>query len=325
MNTTQGTPLLALEQVVKQFRSPRTRKQFAAVDQVSLTINVGEVLGLVGESGCGKSTLGRLALGLLKPERGKVRYRPASGEEVVLSGISASKSRSFRREMQIVFQDPYGSLNPRWPAWHIVAEPLMVHQGLGRARARAAGRELMGLVELRPEDADRFPHEFSGGQRQRLGIARALALRPRFVVADEPVSSLDVSIQAQIVNLLLTLREEVGFSCLFIAHDLSVVKQVSDRVAVMYAAKVMEVGDCGAVLREPSHPYTRLLAQSVPVPDPAARKGKAPARGEPPSLVNPPSGCRFHPRCPEVMELCPLKEPRLLPTNGRLVACHLYG
>ncbi|MEK7731908.1 MAG: dipeptide ABC transporter ATP-binding protein [Planctomycetota bacterium] len=299
----------------------RNAEYVRAVDGVSFDILRGSTLGLVGESGCGKTTAGRTILRLVE----------ATGGSVSFDGVDVLKAdgrtlRTLRRDMQIVFQDPFGSLNPRMTVGGIVAEPLDVYAvGDGRER-RERVAELLERVGLRSDDARRYPHEFSGGQRQRIGIARAIALNPRFVVLDEPVSALDVSIQAQILNLLNDLKAELKLTYLFIAHNLAVVEHFSDRVAVMYLGKIVEVADATDLYARPRHPYTMALLASVPEPDPARRRERSPVVGEPPSPLSPPSGCTFHPRCPFATEECrrvtpPLKsEPGA--AAGHLVACH---
>ena len=292
-----------------------------AVDDVSLTINSGETLGLVGESGCGKSTLGRLLIRLIEPTSGSIHF---DGQEI--TGLAPRAMRPHRRAMQIVFQDPYGALNPRMMVEDIIMEPLLIHGAKPDAESRRLVGEMLKLVGLPARARDRFPHEFSGGQRQRVGIARALVLRPRFVVCDEPVSALDVSVQAQIVNLLQELQGEMGLTYLFIAHDLSVVKHISDRVAVMYLGRVVEIADKRTIYANPQHPYTQALIGAVPVLDPRARGRGRRQRitGDIPSALNPPSGCRFHTRCPHVMPVCREQNPPLLDTTaGHGVACHL--
>jgi oligopeptide/dipeptide ABC transporter ATP-binding protein len=299
----------------------RTVTPLRAVDDVSLSINSGETLGLVGESGCGKSTLGRLLIRLMEPTGGSIRF---DGQEI--TGLNAKAMRPHRKAMQIVFQDPYGALNPRMMVEDIVMEPLLIHGAKPDADSRRLVGEMLKLVGLPTRARDRFPHEFSGGQRQRVGIARALVLRPRFVVCDEPVSALDVSVQAQIVNLLQDLQRELGLTYLFIAHDLSVVKHISDRVAVMYLGKVVEVAEKRAIYASPQHPYTQALIGAVPVLNPRIRgRGKRQRiSGDIPSALNPPSGCRFHTRCPHVMPICREVPPPLLETApGHGVACHL--
>jgi oligopeptide/dipeptide ABC transporter ATP-binding protein len=292
-----------------------------AVDGVSFEIRAGETLGLVGESGCGKSTLGRCLMRLTPLTGGTVEIE---GRDI--SSLSARQMRPIRRQMQMVFQDPYSSLNPRQRVGRIVGLPLRVHSTVPRRQIPARVEELLELVGLRPEYANRFPHEFSGGQRQRIGIARALALRPRLLIADEPVSALDVSVQAQVVNLLAQLRREFGLACLLIAHDLSVVRQVSDRIAVMYLGRIVEVGPAEEVISRPSHPYAEALVSAVPVPDPeiAARRQRIILGGDVPSAASPPHGCHFHPRCRYATEVCRTEAPALLSgvRPNHAVACH---
>ncbi len=302
------------------------RRYLHALDRVSLAVATGETLGLVGESGCGKSTLGRALLRLHDLDGGEIRFE---GRDITRLGERAL--RPIRARMQMVFQDPYSSLNPRRRVGDLVAEPLRVH-GLGDASAIAAAvTEALERVGLRAEHADRFPHEFSGGQRQRVGIARALALRPRLVVADEPVSALDVSVQAQIVNLFADLQEELGLTYVFIAHDLSVVRQMATRVAVMYLGAIVELGATDTVLHRPAHPYTAALISAIPhiSAKSKARRGTDAAaarvvlRGDPPSPMSPPAGCRFHTRCPIAKKRCVSEPPILRESDGaRAVACH---
>jgi len=317
-------PLLQVQNLVKHFPVRRGffRKEVGrvrAVDGVSFDIRPGETFGLVGESGSGKTTTGRLILRLIEPDSGEVRF---AGQDVL--ALERSPLRRLRREMQIIFQDPYDSLNPRMKVGAIVGEPLVIHR-LGDRRERAEKTaELLRLVGLDPGAASRYPHEFSGGQRQRIGIARALALKPRLIVADEPVSSLDVSIQAQIINLLVDLKEKFGLAYLFIAHDLRLIEQVSDRVAVMYLGKIVEQAESAELYRRPLHPYTQLLLSSIPEPDPDVRRQKVPLNGDPPSPIAPPPGCRFHTRCPVAIARCRVEEPPLIEVGaGHLAACHL--
>lgn len=283
-----------------------------AVDDVSFFINEGETLGLVGESGCGKTTTARCILRALDPTAGQILFRTQSGEVIDLATLSVSEIRSLRREMQMIFQDPYASLNPRMNLLDIVGEPLLVIEGV-KSRNERTDRvaELLRLVGLRPEYMQRFPHAFSGGQRQRIVIARALALHPRLVVADEPVSALDVSVQAQVLNLLLELQQELHLTYLFVAHDLSVVKHITDRVAVMYVGKIVENAPTEELFYHPRHPYTAALMAAVPVADPRVRSKMIPLEGDVPSPANPPSGCYFHPRCPHVADICRTETPVL--------------
>ena len=287
----------------------RTVANIKAVDGVSFTVRKGETLGLVGESGCGKTTTGRCILQLYKPTEGQIIF---DGQE--LTSLGTRQMRAMRREMQVIFQDPYSSLNPRMTAGNIIGEPLVVH-GLvhGKAEYRERVADLLQNVGLNPYMADRFPHEFSGGQRQRIGVARALSVSPKFIVADEPVSALDVSIQAQIINLLEELQEQFNLTYLFIAHDLSVVRHISDRVGVMYLGHLVEMAERNEIYRNPVHPYTRALLSAVPIPDPVldAQRERVLLTGEVPSPLNPPSGCVFHPRCPVAEDQCAVAVPEL--------------
>jgi oligopeptide/dipeptide ABC transporter ATP-binding protein len=312
-------PLLRAERLVKHFPVRtglfgRARGAIQAVDDISFELYPGETLALVGESGCGKSTAGKLLLRLIEPTSGKVWFR-----ERDLHSLSQKDVRSLRREMQIIFQDPYGSLNPRMTVGDMLEEPLRLH-GLHSGNEKMRVSELLGLVGLAPHHAARYPHEFSGGQRQRIGIARALAVEPRLIVCDEPVSALDVSIQAQVINLLQDLQRQFGLAYVFIAHDLAVVKHIATRVAVMYLGKIVELADKRALFAEPRHPYTRALLSAIPVPDPSLVSKRIVLQGDVPSPYNPPSGCRFRTRCPYARERCAAEEPALL--SG--VACHFW-
>ena len=293
-----------------------------AVDGVSFAIAQGETLALVGESGCGKTTVSRCILRALAPTSGEILFSPEGQRSVDLATLKKRALRPLRRHMQMIFQDPYSSLNPRMMVGDIIAEPLRVN-GVPAAERHARVLELLDLVQMPAVARTRFPHAFSGGQRQRIGIARALALNPRLVVADEPVSALDVSVQAQIINLLLDLQDRLGLSMLFVAHDLSVVRHVSDRVAVMYVGRIVEIASTDALYRAPLHPYTETLLAAVPAPDPTRRGRRMKAGGEVADPAKPPPGCAFHPRCPYAVERCRTDRPELAPTpDGRWVSCH---
>jgi peptide/nickel transport system ATP-binding protein/oligopeptide transport system ATP-binding protein len=295
----------------------RTVAQVQAVDQVSFTIREGETLGLVGESGCGKTTIGRTMLRLIEPTSGEVRF-----DGVDILKLRGRELKAMRRNMQIIFQDPYASLDPRVPVGESIAEGLRIHRVGTRRQQDEIVMDTLRKVGLEDYYARRYPHEFSGGQRQRIGIARALALRPKFIVADEPVSALDVSIQSQVLNILKDLQGEFNLTFMFIAHNLSVVEHISDRVAVMYLGKVVELTDREELFRNPLQPYTQALMSAIPIPDPTIRRERIILQGDVPSPLNPPKGCRFHPRCPVVMSECSVKEPPLLEIKpAHWVAC----
>lgn len=312
-----NSDVLVAENLVRHFRTGKGQSVHA-VNDVSLSIALGETLALVGESGCGKSTLGRVLMGLDRPDSGRVQLL---GQD--LSQMGRRDLHAARRSVQMIFQDPSASLDPRWTAEAIVREPLDNFRVGTPSERRENVLQLLSKVGLRPDQAKRYPHELSGGQRQRLGIARALATRPRLVVADEPVSALDVSIRAQVINLLCDLRDEMRLSLLFISHDIGVVSHISKRVAVMYLGRIVETGDTAAVLNAPQHPYTVGLLESVPRPRPSERRKRAPLEGDPPSPINLPSGCAFRTRCPMAADVCATSVPLLRPTeNGRFSACH---
>ena len=317
--------LISLQQLSKQFylydQTTNEKGVVDAVNAVGLDILSGETLGLVGESGCGKSTLGRCILRLIEPTAGKIIY-----ENQNLLKIPEKNFKPYRKKMQIVFQDPFASLNPRKSIRFILEEPLIIH-GMSNSQDRKKRLdETIEKVGLTQEDLKRYPHEFSGGQRQRIGIARALILKPDFIVCDEPVSALDVSIQAQILNLLIDLQQEMKLTYLFISHDLSVVKHISNRIAVMYLGRIVETAPTDEIFENPLHPYTMALLSSIPVPDPTLKKDRLILEGDPPSPLNPPTGCRFHTRCPQQMDICSKEIPdRKAITSEHFIYCHLYN
>lgn len=318
--------LLEVRDLGKSFRASgglpgSSQRRLQAVDQVSFSLLKGETLGLVGESGCGKSTVARLILRLLEADSGAVVFR---GQDLLK--LSLRRMRPLRRDMQMIFQDPYSSLNPRMKIGDIVGEPLRIH-GLAKGRElRGETLRLLDRVGLAEEHYERYPHEFSGGQRQRIGIARALAVRPSLIIADEPVSALDLSIQAQVINLLQDLQQEFALTYLFIAHDLSVIEHISNRVAVMYLGRIVELAPAEALYHTPRHPYSEALLNAVPIPDPDRPRHRLLVRGEVPSALNPPPGCHFHPRCPYAQPLCAHQRPPLEDQgNGHFAACHCSG
>jgi len=324
MRTQEKPDLLVVKDLVKYFpvRSgilQRTTAWVKAVDKVSFTVKSGETLGMVGESGCGKTTIGRSLLRLIEPTSGEVAF---NGEDIIR--MRPQSLKTLRRDMQIIFQDPYASLNPRMPIGEAVMEGLQIHR-IGQPKERwEVAINMLKKVGLEEYHARRYPHEFSGGQRQRIGIARALALQPKFIVCDEPVSALDVSIQSQVLNILKDLQKEFGLTYLFIAHNLSVVEHISDRVAVMYLGKIVELTDRDALYREPLHPYTKALLSAIPIPHPNFKRERTILKGDVPSPLNPPSGCRFHTRCPVAIAKCSQEEPEFKEVKpGHLVACWL--
>jgi len=317
-------PILSVRNLKKYFPIrrgvlARVAAHVKAVDDISFDINKGETFGLVGESGCGKTTAGRAVLRLIEPDTGTIRF-----DGIDLLSLSSQQLRRRRRDMQIIFQDPYASLNPRMTIRTIVGEPFAIH-GIARGSERDDRvADLLKTVGLDPSVLGRYPHEFSGGQRQRIGIARAVALKPKLIVADEPVSALDVSIQAQIINLLGDLQQQFGLTYLFISHAIPVIEHISTRIGVMYLGKLVEVGTSAQICLAPKHPYTQALLSAVPIPDPGARKQRVVLKGDVPTPINPPSGCRFHTRCPIAIDRCKVEEPPLRETqDGRDAACHL--
>jgi peptide/nickel transport system ATP-binding protein len=324
----EKTPLLVVKNLCKYFpivkgALKKTVGNVRAVDDVSFFVNEGETLGLVGESGCGKTTTSRCILRAMAPTSGAMLFRTKEGNVVDLARLDRGELRPLRPQMQMIFQDPYGSLNPRMTLFEIVGEPLLVNGMSSRRERTDRVAELLQLVGLRPEYMPRFPHAFSGGQRQRIGIARALSVNPRLVVADEPISALDVSVQAQILNLLLDLQTRLNLTYLFVAHNLGVVKHICDRVAVMYVGKLVEMAKTEALYRTPRHPYTAALMAAVPVADPRVHTGNVELQGEVPSPANPPSGCYFHPRCAHAMDVCRAQLPAFREIDpGHFVACH---
>ncbi len=318
-------PVLAARGLVKHFVVKRSllgrpTAVVRAVDGVSLEVAAGQTLALVGESGCGKSTVGRLLLGLIGPTAGAVELAGTA-----LSTLDAQSLRALRASAQLIFQDPYASLNPRMTIGETLAEPLLLHTGMSRDERSARVAELLTLVGLKPEQVQRYPHEFSGGQRQRIAIARALAVSPRLIVCDEPVSALDVSIRSQILNLLKDLQAQLGLAYVFISHDLAVVRHIADRVAVMYLGRIVETAAATTIFAEPRHPYTRALLSAIPVPSPGARRERRLLPGDPPSPMAPPSGCHLHPRCPYAVDLCKATAPALVADDrAHATACHVW-
>jgi oligopeptide/dipeptide ABC transporter ATP-binding protein len=326
MSNQKNNVMVKTVDLVKEFDIPggsffgKNKPVVHATSNVNIQIMEGETFALVGESGCGKSTLGRLLIRLLEPTKGHVEF-----EGVNINKLKSNDMRELRKKMQIIFQDPYASINPRMDVYNIIAEPLVTHKICAtKEETKEMVKQLMKKVGIRPEFINRYPHQFSGGQRQRIGIARALALQPKLIVCDEPVSALDVSIQSQILNLLHDLQDEFKLTYLFISHDLSVVRYISDRVCVMFLGKICEIGNTEDIFTNPLHPYTKFLIDAVPKPDPTLRKeNKQLLQGDIPSPVNPPSGCRFHTRCPYSKDICKEKEPEMKDFDGRQAACFL--
>jgi oligopeptide transport system ATP-binding protein len=325
MSTPSSDAIIEVEHLTKRFPAvsgvfARRGGEVHAVEDVTLSVRRGETLGIVGESGCGKSTTARLMLKLLEPTAGTIRF---DGRDITT--LSARAMRPVRRDMQMIFQDPYSSLNPRQTVGQIIGQPYAIHKTEGNTRTLV--QELMHRCGMNPEHYNRYPHEFSGGQRQRIGVARALALQPKLIICDEPVSALDVSIQAQVVNLFQELQERLGLTYIFIAHDLAVVRHISHRIAVMYLGRIVEIAPRGELYAKPLHPYTQALLAAIPIPDPEveASRPQQIITGEVPSAMRPPPGCRFHTRCPKVMDVCKSVDPPMRDMGGgRAVACHLY-
>lgn len=317
-------PILDVRGLSKQFPGRGGEAPVQAVRDVSLSLQRGETLGIVGESGCGKSTLARLIMRLIEPSAGEVRF-----DGTTLTELDAAALRASRRDLQLIFQDPYASLDPRFKVGSIIAEPLAIHRVGDRATRRRRVQELLETVGLEPDAAQRYPHEFSGGQRQRIGIARAIALSPKLLIADEPVSALDVSIQSQILNLLMDLREKLALTYIFISHDLAVVEHISDRVAVMYLGQIVETSDAETLFRAPGHPYTEALISAIPQPDPARRAARIVLTGDLPNPEDPPAGCPFHPRCPKALPHCAVEAPAEIeigaPDQPHSTRCHLHA
>jgi oligopeptide/dipeptide ABC transporter ATP-binding protein len=318
-------PLIRVQNLCKWFDAGKSqigkKEILMAVDDVSFSIEKGEVMGLVGESGCGKTTCGKTILRILDPSSGHIYF---DGTDI--THLPVKQMEPFRRRMMVIYQDPFGSLDPRMTIGKTIAEPMIVHRTVPKQTRREQVVELMKKVGLNPDQTDLYPHEFSGGQRQRIGIARALATSPDFIVADESVSALDVSIQAQIINLLQDLQRELQNTLLFIAHDLSVIKHISDRVAVMYLGKIVETAPKKSLFDDPKHPYTQALLSAIPVPNPKLRKKGRILMGDVPSPINPPTGCRFHPRCSERMKICDREQPEIIEASpGHFVSCWLYN